>query len=86
MLNQLSEKQLHRIRWLLTIGWIVLIFSLFYDPISPLLTQPNNVINLEACVKVQGECLPIQSYAMGASIWWGIVVPASIFMILVFGH
>ena len=96
MLSKLSEKKMHQIRWLLVIGWLVLIFSLFYDPISSTLTVHNNlnspfrlsseVLTLQGCVKVQGECLTEQPYAMGARIWWTMIVPASIFIILVFGH
>ncbi len=96
MLDKLPEKQMHKIRWLLVLGWSLLIFSLFYDPISSTLTAPNNlnspfrlpdeVFTYKGCVKVQGECLTEQPYAMGARIWWAMIVPASIFIILVCGH
>lgn len=79
MLSRLSERKVNRIRWLLVIGWFVLIFSLFYDPISPHFTEPHNfsspfhlpnqLFTAEGCVKVQGECLPEQAYAMRARIW-----------------
>ena len=96
MLDKLPEKQMHKIRWVLVLGWLVLIFSLFYDPISSTLTVPNNlnspfvlpseVFTPQGCVKVQGECLSAHPYAMGARIWWTMIVPVSIFIILVFGH
>ena len=96
MLAQLPEKKMHQIRWLLVVGWLVLIFSLFYDPISSILTAPNNlsspfrlsseVFTAQGCVKVQEECLTEHPYAMGARIWWTMIVPASIFIIFVFGH
>ncbi len=43
MLARLPEKKMHLIKWLLAIGWLTLITSLFFDPISPLLTDPNNL-------------------------------------------
>ena len=85
------ERQMHKVRWLLTCGWLILIFSLFYDPISPWLTAPNNTlsplrINPEVCVKLQGVCLEQTPYAVGARLFWTVIVPAGIFILLVFGH
>lgn len=91
MFNQIPEQQMHRVRWLLTSGWLLLIISLFYDPISPILTNPNNTwspfhLDLTRCVKVQGICLEEQAYPMGNEIFWGIIIPSAIFILLVFGH
>ncbi|MEQ8536272.1 MAG: hypothetical protein RIB93_02215 [Coleofasciculus sp. D1-CHI-01] len=82
---------MHRVRWLLTIGWLLLILSLFYDPFSPELTTPDNtisplIIDPTICVNVQGTCIEESPYALGAPIFWGIIVPAAIFILLVFGH
>jgi hypothetical protein len=91
MFAKTPERQMHMVRWLLTCGWLLLIFSLFYDPISPWLTDPNNTlsplrIDPEVCVKVQGVCLEQTSYALGARLFWTVIVPAAIFILLVFGH
>ena len=91
MLAKTPERQMHMVRWLLTCGWLLLIFSLFYDPISPWLTDPNNTLSPlrlapETCVKVQGVCLEQTSYALGARLFWAAIVPAAIFILLVFGH
>ncbi|MBR8835497.1 MAG: EF-hand domain-containing protein [Stigonema ocellatum SAG 48.90 = DSM 106950] len=91
MLANISERQIHRVRWVLSIGWLILIVSLFYDPITSWLTYPENTlsplkINLENCVIVQGSCLKETPYALGAPIFWGVIVPSSIFILLVFGH
>ncbi|MBR8836499.1 MAG: cyclic nucleotide-binding domain-containing protein [Stigonema ocellatum SAG 48.90 = DSM 106950] len=91
MFANTPERQMHMVRWLLTCGWLLLIFSLFYDPISPWLTDPNNTlsplrINPEVCVKVQGVCLEQTPYALGARLFWTMIVPAAIFILLVFGH
>ncbi len=96
MLSQFSENKIHQVRWVLTIGWLILIFSLFYDPISYILTEPNNsispfslsqkVFTSEECIKVQQECLVEHPYPIGARIWWTIIVPSSITIIFVLGH
>ncbi|MEI2580198.1 4Fe-4S binding protein [Scytonema sp. PRP1] len=91
MFAKISERQAHRVRWVLTSGWLLLIVSLFYDPISPWLTDSTNLISpfridLASCVKVQGNCLEEVPYALGAPIFWGIVLPSAIFSLLVFGH
>ncbi len=91
MISQVSEKKMHLVRWLLAIGWVALIFSLFYDPISPWLTDPSHLISPfhvhpEKCVKLQSVCLPQQPYAMGARIFWSMVLPIAIIILLVFGH
>ena len=43
MLSQVSEKKMHIVRYVLVIGWLLIIVSLFYDPISAQLTDPNNI-------------------------------------------
>ena len=98
MINQVSEQKMHTIRWIVVLGWLILIFSLFYDPISHHLSHPNNllspfrdqVISLaelrDQCVKVQGECLNEVPYPMGTRIFWGMVVPSTILIVFLFGH
>ena len=91
MFSVLPERLMHRIRMALTIGWVLLIISLFYDPISPVLTDPGNVfsplrLDLTTCVKMQGVCLQETPYPIGARLFWAAIVPASVFILLVFGH
>lgn len=91
MLAKVGERQMHLVRWILTIGWGILIASLFFDPISAWFTEPSNTIsplrlNLDNCLLIQGSCLPESPYPLGAPIFWGIVVPSGIFILLVFGH
>jgi hypothetical protein len=93
MLSKIPERIMHRIRWVLVVAWLVLIFSLFYDPISPYLTNPNNrlspfqdhILSL-SCLKVQHECLELEPYAIGARVFWGMVIPSAILIVLLFGH
>lgn len=91
MFSRISEQQMHLVRWVLTCAWLLLIASLFYDPLSPLITAPNQYwspfrIKPEDCIPVQNVCLDLQPYPLGAPIFWGMVVPSAIFILLVFGH
>ena len=97
MISQVSEKKMHLVRWILAIGWLTLILSLFYDPISSLLTEPTNLISPfrlhpekyldpSSCVKVQSVCLPQKAYGLGGRIFWAIVLPIGIMVLVVFGH
>lgn len=97
MLSKVPEKTMHYVRWALTIGWIVLIVSMFYDPITPAFTQPdawNSPFRLHPevyldpikCVKIREECVSEQPFSMTVLFWWAMLVPAGIFVLLVFGH
>lgn len=97
MLSKVPEKTMHYVRWLLTIGWIVLIISMFYDPITPAFTQPDALaspfhldpgiyLDPAKCVKIRQECVAEQPYSMTVLFWWAMIVPAGIFVLLVFGH
>jgi hypothetical protein len=90
-LNQISEKLMRWVRWTLAISWLLLIVSLFYDPISLILTDAENFssplrIHPETCILLQGECVPQQPYSLGVRLFWSVIVPAAIFIIFVFGH
>jgi hypothetical protein len=97
MLHKVPERTMHWIRWALALGWFLLIFSLLYDPITPHFTDPSNLISPfrlkqelnfdpEQCVKIREVCIVQEPYAMGALVWWAMIVPAGIFILLVFGH
>ena len=91
MINKVSEKQMHRVRWILTLGWLLLIVLIAYDPISPWLTEPDNLISPfrkdpSVCVLLQGVCIEEQPHSIAAQVFWAIIVPAGIFILLVFGH
>lgn len=97
MLSRVSERTMHCVRWVLLIGWLVLIASFFYDPISSAITEstavgspfrlnPEVYLDPSKCVKIRDACLPEQPFAMGAIVWWAMIVPAGIFILLTFGH
>jgi CRP-like cAMP-binding protein len=81
---------MHWVRWILTIGWLSVIASLFYDPWTSVLTEPDRTwspLRLpNACVQVQNQCLSEQPYPLGTTLFWGAIVPSAIFILLVFGH
>jgi hypothetical protein len=90
MFNQISEKQMHYVRWTLAIGWAVLIGSMFYDPFTPQLTDAHNLqspFHIQSdCANFQGACIQPSPYDMGARIFWGMVIPSAIILLLLFGH
>ena len=91
MLNNIPEKHMHRARWVLTVSWLLLIVLLVYDPISPWLTEPQNLLSPfredpNICIKLQGVCLEEQPHSMAAQFFWSAVIPVSIFILLVLGH
>jgi Cyclic nucleotide-binding domain/FHA domain len=91
MLNQFTEKKIHGVRWILVVGWLILVVSAFYDPLSLWLTDAASLwspfhINLDRCVLVQGKCLPQMSYVLAPQIFWGIVIPLGVIILLVGGH
>lgn len=99
MLEKVPEKQMIRVRSLLAIAWLLLIASLLYDPISPLLTHPDThwsllrldprVFDPKECyevVTVQGQCLVQRPYAIATRLFWGVIIGAVICMVFLFGH
>jgi hypothetical protein len=97
MLSRLSEQKMHVIKLVLAGGWLVLILTLLYDPISLYLTDPSNLsspfridpnkyLDPSLCVKIQGVCQPENPYGMGARLFWSVIIPAGLLTIFVFGH
>jgi hypothetical protein len=90
-LPQVSERRMHTIRWVLTVSWLVMIFTLFWDPVSIFLTDSENLLSPwhfdpNQCVQVQGNCLVQQPFSIAVLCFWMLVVPNSIMILLVFGH
>ncbi|MEB3156596.1 MAG: cyclic nucleotide-binding domain-containing protein [Cyanobacteriota bacterium] len=88
--SRVSEARMHVVRWLLTCAWLLIIGSLFFDPFTARFTAPDHPWSPlripQTCVEVQGRCLVETPYPLGTTVFWGAVVPASIFLLLVFGH
>lgn len=91
MITTVLEQKIYKLRWILAIGWLLLIFAAFYDPLSLWLTNPDNLsspirIDPNVCVSIQGKCLTQEAYVLAPRIFWGIIVPLSIVILVVFGH
>ncbi|MBC1262131.1 cyclic nucleotide-binding domain-containing protein [Synechococcus sp. BSF8S] len=90
MAFEVSEARMHGIRWILTSAWLLIIVSLFYDPWTPRFTEadhPWSPLRLgDGCVDVQGVCLRETPYPLGTTVFWGVVVPAAVLILLLFGH
>jgi hypothetical protein len=87
MFATIPEKYMRLTRWSLTIGWLILIASLFYDPVSAALTQPGSPFAAATdCFQFQGQCRPLTPYPMGARLFWGMVLPLVILTLLILGH
>jgi 4Fe-4S binding domain len=91
MFSTVSETRMHQLRFGITIAWLLLIASLFYDPVSLWLTDPQNGlsplrIHPEICVLVQGRCLEAHPYALGVMLFWSVIIPAAVLTLLIFGH
>ncbi|MGB3637556.1 MAG: 4Fe-4S binding protein [Rivularia sp. (in: cyanobacteria)] len=91
MLSKVSESKMHAVRWILVIGWLILTISLFHDPISHVLTDPKNLLSplrdSHECIPVQGDpCIFEKAYPIGTRIFWGMILPAIVFIVFVFGH
>jgi hypothetical protein len=91
MLNNVSEKTMHRVRWILALGWLVLIASLFYDPFTVQLTDPGNLLSPfhldpAKCIKIREACVIQKPYSLTVLIWWAMIVPAGILILMTLGH
>ncbi len=89
MLNKVPERYMHLCRWGLAMGWILLIVSLFYDPVTTSWTDPQSLSPFRFkgdCALFQGECLPVVAYPMTGRIFWGMVVPAVVVTLVTLSH
>lgn len=89
MFAKAPERRMLSVRMFLFAAWIVLIVSLFWDPVTPVLTQPDSGTPFALSgkpVMVQGQVLEQKPYAMGARIFWTMLLPCVPFFFLVFGH
>jgi CRP-like cAMP-binding protein len=90
MFSRTAERKMRWLRVGLLIAWFVLIGSLFWDPVTPLLTMPDNAASpfhlRSAPVMVQGKPLPAAPYSMANRMFWTMVLPLVPLVLMVFGH
>jgi hypothetical protein len=88
---KITEITIDRFRRNLALCWLILIGLSFYDPASFWLTHPDNLlspfhISVDSCITVQGECLPQAPYSLAPRIFWSIIVPLAVGILLLAGH
>jgi hypothetical protein len=74
---------------MLTSAWLTIIASLLYDPWFPVLKLKQASLlprPVHSCIHLQRKCLFETSNSLGTTLIWGVIVPGSIFILLVFGH
>jgi cyclic nucleotide-binding protein/4Fe-4S binding protein len=124
MFGRISERVIRIVRWALVGGWLLIIASLIFDPVSALLSAPSAGlspfrINRAAsaawsgdryrcptaegggtidwtpfpdgicdprCAHIQGRCLIQRPYALGARVFWTMILPLVPLFLMVFGH
>jgi 4Fe-4S binding domain len=95
MLSRVPERVMHRVRWVLILGWLLLIASLFYDPLTWQMTDPANLSSPfrdpallpdAPPIVLQDHAMTLAPYPIGARLFWGMIVPSGIFIVFVFGH
>lgn len=90
MFSAISERKMLGVRSVLLIAWLVLIASLFWDPFSIQLTQPDALGSpfkiTETPIMVQSEALTSVPYSMGTRLFWTMIVPILPLFLMVFGH
>lgn len=90
MLSSASELKLRYVRAFLLACWLLLIFSLFWDPITHYLTDPANEFSPFAPwlsgIQIQGKWVDQNPYPLGNRIFWTMLVPLLPISFMVFGH
>lgn len=89
MFAKAPERRMISVRFFLFAAWCTLIVSLFWDPVTIALTEPDSgtpfaIKNTQ--VMVQGKVLEQKPYAMGARIFWTMILPCVPMFLLIFGH
>jgi hypothetical protein len=90
MLSSTSEKKLRYVRAFLLAGWLLLIFSLFWDPYSHVLTDAANSFSPFApwvsSIQIQGQWVEQVPYALGNRLFWTLILPLLPLSFMVLGH
>lgn len=92
MLSKVAERRMLSVRALLLAAWLVLITSLFWDPVTPALTRPDNQASpfrvTSPGLAIQGGSYYIKNtpYPMGRRLFWTMLVPIVPLFLMVLGH
>jgi hypothetical protein len=78
------------VRAVLFLGWLGLIASLFWDPMTPMMTMPNNTwspFHIQAAHEtMRGETIPVTPYHLSNRFFWTMLIPLFPLFLMVFGH
>lgn len=79
------------VRAALTVGWVLLIVSLFWDPVTPELTRHDNLaspfhLKSQTTVAIQGQVSQDVPYQMSNRIFWTMIIPILPLFFMVAGH
>src|ERR1035437_4776076 len=84
------ERRMRLVRASLVFGWLLIIVSLFWDPVTVELTRPENLASpfhlRPKVIMLQGVPVQQHPYAMGARIWWTMLIPLVPLYLMLFGH
>jgi 4Fe-4S binding domain len=90
MLSRVSERKMVSVRAVLFLGWLGLIASLFWDPMTPMMTQPDctwSPFHIEASSEtLRGETFAVEPYHLTNRIFWTMLIPIFPLFLMVFGH
>src|SRR5689334_21492409 len=89
MFAKAPERRMLTVRFILFAAWATLIVSLFWDPVTVKLTAADSASPFrtkDTLVQVQGQVLEQKPYAMGARMFWTIVLPCVPMIIMLLGH
>ena len=91
MIPPVPERRMLVVRLVLLVSWLALIGNLFIHAVLPIdPSMAHGIVSDTHCVQIQSRCvsvLPIQANPSNVSaLFWGAIVPASILILLVFGH
>ncbi len=90
MLSKVPENRMRIVRASLALAWLLLIVSLFWDPLTLAWTRPEQLASpfrlSGTTVKVQGQVLAQTPYHMGNRIFWTMAIPLLPLFFMVAGH
>ncbi|CAN5496054.1 hypothetical protein BH11PSE11_BH11PSE11_13210 [soil metagenome] len=90
MFATVPEKRMRVVRTGLLFGWLLILLSLFWDPVTIELTRPDNLASpfhiKPRVILLQGVPVEQAPYAMGPRIFWTMLIPLIPLYLMLFGH
>jgi hypothetical protein len=90
MLSKTPERKIIQTSTLLFAGWLLLIASLFWDPVTAQLTSASNHWSpwqiTTRHFDLNGKSLVIRAYPVGNRLFWTVLLPCLPLFLMIFGH